>query len=204
MGFYSDRVLPHLISLAMRQGDLTAYRRRVVSAARGRVLEIGIGSGLNLPFYDQGVTEVIGLDPSERLLAMTRAAARQAHAPVRLLSGSAEGISLEDASVDDVVITWTLCSVGETARTLAEIRRVLKPTGNLFFVEHGKAPDVAVRAWQDRLTPVWKHVAGGCHLNRDVPHLIAAAGFDLHDLHTGYMSGPRLFTFMFEGRARPR
>lgn len=204
MGFYDERILPHLIALAMRHSELVDYRRRVASAARGRVLENGIGSGLNLPFYSPDVTQVIGLDPSKRLLEMARGHARRAFLPVTLLSASAEGIPLDDHSIDDAVMSWTLCSVSQVALVLSEIRRVLKPSGSLFFVEHGKAPDPSVRAWQDRLTPIWKHVAGGCHLNRDVKHLVLEAGFDIPDLGTGYMRGPRPLTFMFEGRARPR
>ena len=151
MSFYSDHVLPRLLNLAMRNKGLEAYRRRLVPAAEGRVLEIGIGSGLNLPFYGPGVAEVVGLDPSAPLLRMAG-----------LLEGSAEAIPLEDASFDTVLTTWTLCSVRDAGAALAEIRRVLKPAGHLLFVEHGSAPDAAVARWQDRLTPLWKPIAGGC------------------------------------------
>lgn len=204
MGLYDERILPHLIALAMRHGELAAYRRRVVSAARGRVLEVGIGSGLNLPFYTAEVSHVVGLDPSKRLLEMAGGQAQRASPPLTLLSASAEAIPLDDHSIDDAVMTWTLCSVSQAALALGEIRRVLRPSGSLFFVEHGRAPDPSVRTWQNRLTPIWKHLAGGCHLNRDVSHLILEAGFDTPDLRSGYMPGPRPFTFMFEGRARPR
>ncbi len=201
MGFYNDRVLPHLLSLAMRNKDLQAYRRRLVPAAEGRVLEIGIGSGLNLPFYGSGVVEVIGLDPSASLLRMAGEQAARSRMTVRMLEGSAEAIPLEDASFDTVLTTWTLCSIRDAAAALAEIRRVLKPAGHLLFVEHGSAPDAGVARWQDRLTPLWKPIAGGCHLNRSIEALIRRAGFGIPDLHSGYMAGPRPFTFMYEGRA---
>jgi len=137
VSFYTDRVLPHLLNLAMRHKELAAYRQRVVPAARGRVLEIGIGSGLNLPFYGAGVDAVIGLDPSLPLLSMAQTRATAA-APVSMLQGTAEAIPLETASVDTVVTTWTLCSIPDVTAALAEMRRVLKPGGALLVVEHGR------------------------------------------------------------------
>jgi ubiquinone/menaquinone biosynthesis C-methylase UbiE len=201
VSFYTDRVLPHLLNLAMRHKELAAYRQRVVPAARGRVLEIGIGSGLNLPFYGAGVDAVIGLDPSSPLLTMAQGQAT-AGAPVSMMQGTAEAIPLETASVDTVVTTWTLCSIPDVTAALAEMRRVLKPGGALLVVEHGRAPDAAVARWQDRLTPLWKPIAGGCHLNRKIDALIHDAGFAVTDLRAGYMRGPRPFTFMYEGRAK--
>jgi len=203
MGFYQERILPWLIHLSMRQRDLVAYRSRTVSAAAGRVLEVGIGSGLNLPFYGQGVSHVFGLDPSPRLLAMTRKAAVQTATPLELIEGTAEAIPLQDRSVDTVVTTWTLCSIPEVGAALQEMRRVLKPGGDLLFVEHGRAPEAAVRWWQDRLTPIWKPLAGGCHLNRPIGELIGSAGFRIERLDSGYMRGPKPMTFMYEGSARP-
>lgn len=204
MGFYRDRVLPHLINMAMRQRNLMAYRRRVVPAAEGRVLEVGIGSGFNLPFYSANVDTVIGLDPSPSLLAMARTSPRPGSLPVELILGSAEAVPLEPASVDMVVTTWTLCSIPEASQALCEMRRVLKPCGRLLFVEHGRAPDQNVRWWQDRLTPLWKRIGGGCHLNRAIEPLIAGAGFQFERLETGYMHRPKPMTYMYEGSARPR
>lgn len=201
MGFYHDRVLPLLIHLAMRQDRLAAYRRRVVPAAEGRVLEVGVGSGLNLPFYGGGVARVIGLDPSARLLGWARESG--AAPPVDLVEGSAERIPLATSSVDTIVTTWTLCSIPDARAALGEMRRVLKPAGRLLFVEHGLAPDPRVRRWQDALTPAWKHLAGGCHLNRPIAELIAGSGFRIERLETGYMPGPKPMTFMYEGAARP-
>lgn len=203
MSFYSEKLLPHLLDLAMRNRDLAAYRQRLVPSARGRVLEIGIGSGLNLPFYGSTVDEVLGLDPSPQLLRMAERYARGGRTPFTMLQASAEAIPLEDASIDTVLTTWSLCSIPDAHVALTEIRRVLKPAGELIFVEHGKAPDRAVARWQDRLTPIWRPIAGGCHLNRPVDILIQSAGFSLTNLHCGYMAGPRPFTFMYEGRATP-
>src|SRR5262245_9904514 len=139
MAFYQERILPWLIHLAMRQKRLASYRDRVVAAATGRVLEIGIGSGLNLPFYRAEVQQIVGLDPSPRLLEMARNAARQRSMPLELIEGTAESIPLEAHSIDTVVTTWTLCSIPDAQRALEEMRRVLKPTGSLLFVEHGRA-----------------------------------------------------------------
>jgi ubiquinone/menaquinone biosynthesis C-methylase UbiE len=204
MGFYNDRVAPYLIALAMRQRNLAEYRRRLVPTAHGRVLEIGIGSGLNLPFYGAAVEHIFGLDPSSQLLAMAKRRVRRMHGTVTLIEGAAEAIPLEDGAVDTVVMTWTLCSVAAPSAVLREIRRVLNPGGDLLFIEHGASPDPDVAKWQDRLTPFWKHISGGCHLNRDAALLLTSAGFNVRELRRGYMRGPRPFTFMSEGRARPR
>jgi ubiquinone/menaquinone biosynthesis C-methylase UbiE len=204
MSFYETRILPHLIHLAMRQDSFGPYRQRVVAAAQGRVLEIGVGSGLNLALYPRAVTVVIGLDASAALLQRARRATRTDRLSVEFVHGSAEAIPLEARSVDTVVVTWTLCSIPDAVRALLEARRVLRAEGRLLFVEHGRAPDPGVAGWQDRLTPVWKHVAGGCHLNRPVAELIEASGFQIEQLDTDYMPGPKPMTFMYEGRARPR
>ena len=203
MGFYQNQILPRLIHSAMRREDLKAYRQRVVSAAAGRVLEIGIGSGLNMPFYGAGVTEVIGLDPSAQLLAMAQRVVRPG-IPIDFIEGSAESIPLENASVDTVLTTWTLCSIPDAARALREMRRARRPGGVLLFAEHGRAPEAGVRWWQDRLTPLWKWLGGGCHLNRPIGDLIASAGFRLDRLENSYLGRPRPLTYMYEGSARPR
>ncbi|MDE2230225.1 MAG: class I SAM-dependent methyltransferase [Alphaproteobacteria bacterium] len=203
MGFYADRIVPRLCHLAMRNRRLVPYRQRVVGAATGRVLEIGAGSGLNLPFYGARVRELVALEPSPRLLAMARRAARAAARPVEWIEGSAEAIPLDGRSVDTVVTTWTLCTIPDIGRALAEMRRVLKPGGQLLFVEHGLSPDARVRTWQNRLTPLWRPLAGGCHLNRPIRALIESAGFAIRDLRTGYMPGPKVMTYLYEGRAQP-
>jgi ubiquinone/menaquinone biosynthesis C-methylase UbiE len=204
MGFYQDHILPHVINLAMRQKNLAAYRSRVVPAAEGRVLEIGVGSGLNLPFYSQNVRQVIGLEPAPQLLAMARRARRSESLPVEFVEGSAEEIPVESGNIETVLTTWTLCTIPDALLALQEMRRVLRPGGRLLFVEHGRAPDPRVERWQDRLTPIWKRIGGGCHLNRAVAELIRSAGFEFDRLETGYMRGPKPMTFMYEGSARPR
>jgi len=201
MSFYSERVLPRLVHLSMRQATFEPYRRRAVAQAGGRVLEIGVGSGLNLPLY-QAATHVIGLDPSPRLLSMARVAADGLGQSVEFIEGVAEVIPLPDQSIDTVVSTWTMCSIPDIGGALSEMRRVLKPDGRLVFVEHGRSPEQGVVRWQDRLTPLWRCVAGGCHLNRPIAQLIQDAGFRVERLETGYMDGPRPMTFMYEGSAR--
>lgn len=203
MGFYQDRIVPHLMNLSMRNQRLVPYRKRVISATQGRVLEIGVGSGLNLPFYQPGVGEIMGLEPAPRLLAMAQFAATQSPAPVSLIEGSAEAIPLDDGSVDTVVSTWTLCTIPNVAEALLEMRRVLKPNGRLLFVEHGLAPEPGVRKWQDWLTPASKRLGGGCHLNRPISVLIEDAGFRIERLETGYLAGRNPMAFMYEGVARP-
>jgi ubiquinone/menaquinone biosynthesis C-methylase UbiE len=202
VGFYAERVVPYLVHFAMRQATLVPYRQRVIAKAEGRVLEIGIGSGLNFPFYTPEVTTVVGLEPSAKLLSMARHQNNSA-SMVRgeLVEGSAEAIPLEDGSIDTVVTTWTLCTIPDVQRALQEMRRVMAPSGRLLFVEHGRSPDTSVRRWQDRLNPMWKPIAGGCHLNRPMAELIERAGFRIEQMDTGYGKGPRPMVFMYEGVA---
>jgi ubiquinone/menaquinone biosynthesis C-methylase UbiE len=201
MAFYQNHILPHLIRLTMRGQHLTPYRERALAAAEGRVLEIGIGAGANLAFYGPNTRELVGLEPSPRLVEMARKAGERARLPIELVEASAERIPLDSHSVDTVVMTWTLCSISNPLAALREMRRVLKPEGRLLFVEHGLAPDARVRKWQHRLTPIWKHLAGGCHLDRAMDALIAKGGFQIVRLETGYMKGPKPMTFMYEGLA---
>lgn len=201
MGVYQEHIMPHLVNLAMRNRQLAPYRERTIRLAEGRVLEI-VGSGMNLPLYTDRATEILGLDPHPKLLAMASEKPRSIAS--KLLEGSAESIPLDDASVDTVVSTWSLCTICDVAAALAEIRRVVKPAGRLLFVEHGLAPENNVRGWQNRLTPLWKRLTGGCHLNRPISSLIEDAGFHIAQVQTGYMPGPKPMTFTYEGSARPR
>ena len=203
MALYSDVVLPRLCDLAMRNRRLLPYRKRVVGSAKGRVLEIGAGSGLNLPFYCALVREILALEPTPRLIAMARRSAG-APAPVTFIEGSAEAIPIDDESIDTVVTTWTLCTIPQAVVAVGEMRRVLRPSGCLVFVEHGLAPDQSVRRWQDRLTPLWRRISGGCHLNRPIRAMIEGGGFHFERLETGYMPGPKIMNFTYEGSALPR
>lgn len=203
MNFYDRWVLPPILDLVMRQDQLEKYRREVVVAADGRVLEVGVGSGLNFPFYGKQVEIVFGIDPSPRLLAIARRRVDTAGVCAELLQGSATAIPLADSTIDTVVMTWTLCSIADPVAALSEMRRVLKPAGKLLFVEHGLSPEPGIERWQHRLTPIWCHVAGGCHLDRRMDDLICLAGFDLIELRTEYASGPRPMTYMYVGCAKP-
>lgn len=188
--------------MAMRNKEMTRYRRKIVPAAEGRVLEIGAGSGLNLPFYGAQVTHLYALDPSPALLEMASNRVRPQGFAVEFLERSAENIPFEDHSIDTVVTTWSLCTIPDAVQALREARRVLKPGGNLLFVEHGHAPDPAVQIWQRRLDPLWTRIAGGCHLNRRIVEIVRNAGFNILQLEGGYAKGPRPFTFIYSGRAR--
>jgi ubiquinone/menaquinone biosynthesis C-methylase UbiE len=202
-GLYGRYVLPRLIDLVMQTGPLEAERRRLVPRARGRVLEVGFGSGLNLPFYGRDVQHLAAVDPSSELWRLARPRLRDASFAVEFAHSSAERLPFEDAAFDTAVMTWTLCSIPQPDRALAEIRRVLRPAGTLLFIEHGRAPDARVQAWQDRLTPAWRAIAGGCHLNRPIGRLVSAAGFGLFEMDEGYGTGLRPFTYLYRGVASP-
>jgi ubiquinone/menaquinone biosynthesis C-methylase UbiE len=199
---YDRWVLPTLINFAMTRDEATRLRAAHVPAAVGVVLEVGIGSGLNLPFYTGAVRHLYGVDPSPEVLAMAREKAAAASFPVELFNCGADRIPLADASVDTVVVTWSLCSIARAEDALREMRRVLKPGGTFIFVEHGLSPDAGVGRWQNRLTPFWRVFTGGCHLNRKMDDLVRGAGFTIADLRMEYVPGPRALTFMYEGRAQ--
>lgn len=205
MGFYAKHILPHVIDLAMRNPAATRLRAEWIPSASGDVLEVGIGSGLNLPFYTDRVRRVYGLDPSPELLRIAQT--RAAHQPlqVEFMPQPVESaIPLPHESIDTVVLTWTLCSVGHPRLALDEIRRVLKPDGRVVFIEHGSAPESHVRAVQHWATPVWKRLAGGCHLDRQVNTILEEAGYDLVDSEAGYLGGPRPVMYTYRGIARWR
>jgi ubiquinone/menaquinone biosynthesis C-methylase UbiE len=203
MSFYRDRIVPSLLDLVMRNREVTRRRGVVVPRARGRVLEVGIGSGLNLPYYSRAVTALVAVEPSAKLVAMTRRKAGCVPFSVELLQRSAEELPFDAASFDTVVTTWVLCSIPEPLRALGEMRRVLAPDGRLLFVEHGLAPDASVRTWQRRLNPLWRRVSGGCNLDRGIDELLARAGFRIATLDRFYLRGPRLLTATYEGTAVP-
>jgi len=203
MGVYAKYVLPRLIDFAMRNKDAARLRAAWVPYAQGNVLEVGIGSGLNLPFYSRKVQHVYGVDPSSELQRMAQRRVISGSPLIEFLCQSAEEpLPLADSSVDTVVLTWTLCSIPDAARALKEMKRVLRTDGRLIFVEHGRAPDARVATWQDRLTPLWKSITGGCHLNRRVDELLTAAGFQIAELTKAYLPGPRPMTYTYQGFAQ--
>jgi len=204
MGFYDRHILPRILASGMGAEPIAHQRAKIVPRAEGRVLEIGFGAGHNLPFYDTTkVTHLWALEPAAEM--RMRAAQRVAASPIlpEFLDLPSESIPLEDNAADTVLVTYTLCSIGDVSRALGEMRRVLKPSGRLLFCEHGAAPEESVRRWQDRLTPVTEAIAGGCHLNRPVPELIAASGLRLDELATMYIPRtPRFAAFNYWGSAR--
>ena len=202
MGFYDRHVLPQLIDFACGMGAVMKARSQIVPLARGRVLEIGIGSGLNLAFYDpQRVEVVVGVDPSADMQRLARERAARCPVAVEMIALELGQIQADDASFDSIVCTFTLCTIPDPLAALQEMRRVLKPGGQFLFGEHGRAPDLKVRVWQDRLTPLWRPLAGGCHLNRDIPALLKAGGFRLREVHSRYLQGPRPLTWVWHGWA---
>jgi ubiquinone/menaquinone biosynthesis C-methylase UbiE len=202
MGLYERWIVPWLLDLAMRNRLLDHYRHQTVASARGLVLEVGVGSGVNLPLYGPAVTHVVGLDPSPELLRLASKRAAEVVIPVSLLRASAEHPPLSDSVFDTIVMTWTLCSIPNPMAALTEMRRVLRPGGRLIFVEHGLSPEIRTARWQHRLTPYWKRISGGCHLDRKADDLIRAAGFQIDAIEMAYMQGPKPWTFMYQGSAK--
>ncbi len=203
MGFYEDKVLPRIVDVALGSKRLGKLRRRVAAGLEGEVLEVGFGSGRNVPYYPETVTRVQAVDPATlgRRLAEERVAASSV--PIEYVGLDGESLPLADASVDHVLTTWTLCTIPDVEQSLREMRRVLRPGGSVHFLEHGRAPDEKVVRWQDRLTPLQRRIAGGCHLNRPIDRLVTDAGFEITSLDRYYVPGPRFFGFMYEGVATP-
>lgn len=205
MGFYARYVLPTIISCGCGMRPIMDLRRTVVPQARGVVLELGLGSGLNLPLYDPAqVSKVFGLEPEAAMLAKARRRAAGSAIPVTVLPEGAEAVSLDDASVDTVLVTFSLCTIPDVAGALREARRVLKPQGRLLFCEHGRSPDAAVFRRQTRIEPTWKRLFGGCHLTRDIPVLVRDAGFAIDRLEADYMTKrPSIGSYIYRGSAAP-
>ncbi len=203
MGLYERYLLPPIVDFACSLKPTMIQRGKVVPLAEGRVLEVGIGSGHNLAYYDSGkVSKVWGLEPSEEMRKRARKAAAAIELDFELIGLPGAEIPLDDNTVDTVLVTYTLCTITETEPALNQMARVLCPGGKLVFCEHGAAPDASVRRWQDRLNPIWKRLAGGCHLNRKIPQLLEAGGFDLLELNTDYIPGFRPACFNYWGTAR--
>jgi ubiquinone/menaquinone biosynthesis C-methylase UbiE len=201
MGVYERWMLPRLLDLAMRNRLLDHYRQRTIEKARGLVLEVGVGSGQNLRFYSRAVGRVCGIDLSPELLGLAHERTADAVVQVSLMRASAEHLPFAAAVFDTIVMTWTLCSIASPSAALIEMRRVLKPGGDLLFVEHGLSPETRIARWQHWLTPCWERIGGGCHLDRKIDDLIRAAGFQINAIETGHMTGPKPWTFMYRGNA---
>ncbi|MEK6806002.1 MAG: class I SAM-dependent methyltransferase [Pseudomonadota bacterium] len=200
--WYDRHILPYVLDFFCGFDDIRRQRDKVVPQAQGRVLEIGIGTGRNMPHYDKSkISTIVGLDPALQMHRLAHKRIAKAGLDVELMDLSAEKIPQPDASFDTVVCTYTLCTIPDPVAALREMRRVLKPGGKLLFCEHGLAPDESVRRWQTRLTPRWKKIAGGCHMDRDIPGLLAAGGFKCSTLNTMYLPGPRPLTFNYWGEA---
>ena len=184
----------------MQAPALDKVRRSLVPLARGKVLEVGIGSGLNLPYYDSSVN-LTGIDPSLELQSYARSVAEESGISVDFLAQGGEEMALDDNSFDTVLITWTLCTIPDPMKALSEIRRVLKPTGQVIFAEHGIAPDIGIARWQTRINPAWKMIGGGCNLNRPIEQLYEDAGFKFSSIERGYLPGPKVATYNYRGVA---
>ena len=203
MSFYENKVLPHLINFACSTKPSQKQREKIVPLAEGDVLEIGFGTGLNLPFYDtQKVRKIWGLEPSEGMRRKAQPMVDSSDLDVEFIDLPGESIPLDAKSVDTVLVTYSLCTIPDAITALEGMRRVLKPGGSLLFCEHGIAPDESVRRWQDRLNPGWSWAAGGCNMNRDIPDLIAKGGFEISADERMYIPGPKVLCYNYWGRAR--
>jgi ubiquinone/menaquinone biosynthesis C-methylase UbiE len=202
MGFYDEKILPRFINLACSSKPSMKQREKIVPHAAGDVLEIGFGSGLNVPFYDkQKVRKIFGLEPSEGMRKLAEERISESGLDIELIDLPGEEIPLEANSVDTVLITYTLCTIPDVTAALAGMRRVLKPGGKLLFSEHGKAPDEGVMRWQNRLNPAWRKIGGGCNMNRDIPAMIQEGGFRITEDERMYVPGPRIFSYTYWGSA---
>jgi len=204
MGWWSDRVVPHVTDLALRTQEIGELREETCRGLRGRVLEIGFGSGLNLRFYPPEVTSVAAVEPADVGWRLSEKRRARTDLPVHRSGLDGQHLAEEDASFDSALVTFSLCTIPDPVLALSEVRRVLRPGASLHFLEHGLAPDPAVARWQRRLDPVQRRVFAGCHLSRDVPGLVEAAGFQMAELRAEYQPGPRVshpWTYGYLGRA---
>jgi len=205
MSWYEEKILPSLINLACGSRPTRKQREKIVPRASGDVLEIGFGSGLNLPFYDRDkVRHIWGLEPSEGMRRLCRGSISKSELDVELIDLPGEEIPLDDDSVDTVLVTYTLCTIPEVAVALQGMRRVLKPRGRVLFCEHGKAPDPNVQKWQERLNPAWKKISGGCSMRRDIPAILQEAGFHIEEDNRMYIPGLKALSYNYWGAARIR
>lgn len=205
MSWYEEKILPSLINMACSTKPTRRQREKIVPRAKGDVLEIGFGSGLNLPHYDRDrVRRIWGLEPSVGMRRLARDAISRGSLEVELIDLPGEDLPLDDNSVDTVLVTYTLCTIPEVVQALEGVRRVLKPEGELLYCEHGKAPDPGVLKWQERLNPTWKRFAGGCNIQRDIPAILDESGFVVEDDNRMYLPGLRALSYNYWGAARMR
>ncbi|EDY85707.1 methyltransferase type 11 [gamma proteobacterium HTCC5015] len=201
MSFYERYLLPHFLDAACGSSAILEQREKVVPLAEGRILEIGMGSGINIPYYNPNKVDFVwGLEPSEGMRQKARKNLKQAPFDVKWLDSPSESIPLEDNSVDSILLTYTLCTIPDWQTALEQMRRVLKPSGKLIFCEHGEAPDEKIKKWQERINPAWKKLAGGCHLHRPIPHYLEQGGFKIESMDTRYLpSTPKIAGFNYWG-----
>lgn len=204
MSFYERHILPHMINLGCGAKSVQEQRKKVVPLAEGRVLEIGIGSGLNIPYYDSKKVEFIwGLEPSEGMRKKAQRNLGRSVVEVKWLDLPGEEIPLEDNSADTILLTYTLCTISDWYTALRQMHRVIKPGGKLLFCEHGAAPDKSVLKWQNRINPIWKVICGGCHLNRPIPEYIEKGGFSIERMEAGYLpKTPKFAGYNYVGIAK--
>ena len=202
MSFYEERILPHLINKACSASPNQKQRQKIVPLAEGRVLEIGFGSGLNVPFYDTAKVEMIwGLEPSKGMRIKARPLVDAASFDIEFIELPGEEIPLDANSADTVLVTYSLCTIPDAVTALEGMRRVLKPGGKLLYCEHGTAPDENIRRWQDRINPAWRKIAGGCNMNRDIPALLEAGGFKIVSDERMYIPGVKVLSYNYWGSA---
>jgi len=202
MGFYGDRVLPHVINAVMNTKQTRTIRARVCADLKGEVLEIGFGTGHNLPYLPADVTRLLAVEPSSRSVELARERIDASRVDIEVIGLDGQRLPVDDESVDAVLCTWSLCTIPDGVAAVREARRVLRPGGRLHFVEHGAAPDAKVRRWQDRLNPIQNRVGGGCNLNRDIAGIVEAGGMTISKLDRYYTPGePKAFGSMYEGVA---
>lgn len=201
MGFYARHILPHMLDCACSVKPIRKQREKIIPQARGHVVEIGIGSGHNLPFYDQSnIESLTGIDPDEFVWQKSAKKREEFHKPLRRLGLSGEDIPIKDGFADTVVVTYSLCTIPDPVKAVREMRRVLKPDGQLLLSEHGQAPDYKTRRWQRRIDPVWKKISGGCHSGRDICQILQEGGFATDTIEQSYFPGPKILSYHYWGR----
>jgi ubiquinone/menaquinone biosynthesis C-methylase UbiE len=203
VSWYGDNILPRMTTLACSTKPTRKQRLKIVPRAKGVVLEIGAGSGLNFPYYDAGkVKKILALEPSDGMRRLARRKLSDLELEIEFIDLPGEEIPLDAKSVDTVLVTYTLCTIPDAQSALAGMRRVLKPGGRLLFCEHGSAPDENIRRWQDRLNPLWSRLAGGCNMNRDIPGMLQTGGFRIETEERMYIPGPRILSYNYWGSAK--